>query len=110
MNSSASARPSPRETPVMRMVFADMIFYPQITQIFADLYFPSASIREICGCSTSWIKFGFARELFPQFFLRVGNFTRHNDFCGDNQIAGLAKAASAHTEFLSAGGAGGNLD
>ena len=60
--------------------------------------------------SIARIELRFPGELFPQFLLGVGEFVRHDDFGGQQQVARLAEDAPAHPEFLAAGGAGRDLD
>lgn len=50
------------------------------------------------------MELGFVRELFPEFFFRIGKFAGHRDLRDDNQIAARAVAqrqtAMAHAQFL----------
>ena len=60
--------------------------------------------------SSPRVELGFTGERFPQFLLRGGDFIRHDDLGVDEQVAAFAEPAATDTEFLAAGGAGGNLD
>lgn len=53
---------------------------------------------------------GTAGELLPEFLFGFWQSIGHDDFGHDEKVAFTGEAASAHTEFGSAGGAAGDLD